>query len=202
MLGGGHCLIVLSQGTSWGYSWNSYQSLRGKLILSHILMINLASTLPNQCITGHIQLHSLLANVMQEDQLTQGVGGRQTGPYKLYEKWKMSLSRMTHECMSTCHQFQHLHIPVGSRHNFRGQQERWEHMFLVCPFGRVVWAAVKEHFPLYLHGKDPIDAKQWVFDFRHKENGTNSIVLVVTCLTYGRLAMRPGTRRCNYICRG
>jgi hypothetical protein len=50
--------------------------------------------------------------------------------------------------------------------------------------------------------KDLVDAKQWVFDFRHKENGTNATVLVVTCLTYGRLAMMQETRRCNYIYQG
>jgi ribonuclease HI len=56
-----------------------------------------------------------------------------------------------------------------------------EHLFLLCPFARSIWDAVKEVFPLQLKREKLVHAKQWVFDFLKRESSTNATVMAVTC---------------------
>ena len=78
-------------------------------------------------------------------------------------------------------QLNHRNIPADGRCVFCGRTERVEHLFLLCPFARAVWSAVKACFPLRLCRKDMINAKQWIFDFLSREKALNSTVLAITC---------------------
>jgi hypothetical protein len=96
-------------------------------------------------------------------------------------KMKVVLWRLVHDCLPTGHQLQHRHIPADGSCVFCGQHERVVHLFLLCPFARSVWDAVKQQFPIQLHRKDIAHARQWVFDFLQREKGSNATVMVVTC---------------------
>jgi hypothetical protein len=51
-------------------------------------------------------------------------------------KMKIVLWRMIHDCLPTGHQLVRRHIPADERCYFCGQQERVEHLLLMCPFAR------------------------------------------------------------------
>jgi ribonuclease HI len=96
-------------------------------------------------------------------------------------KMKIILWRMIHDCLPTGQQLSYRHIPADDRCFFCGKMERVEHLFLLCPFARAVWAEVKEHFKLKLCRKELVNMKQWIFEFLKRESDTNATVLAVTC---------------------
>jgi hypothetical protein len=96
-------------------------------------------------------------------------------------KMKIVLWRMAHDCLPTGQQLLHRHIPANDQCVFCGQTERVEYLFLLCPFARTVWAAVKERFPLQLRRNCLVSAKQWIFDYLARENAVNATVLAVVC---------------------
>jgi hypothetical protein len=103
-------------------------------------------------------------------------------------KMKFVLWRFIHDCLHTGHQLQRWHISANGLCVFCSQHERVEHLFLLCPFARAVWAEVKQVFPLKLLRKDLTHSKQWVFDFLRRENNTAAMVLAVPAGIFGRLA--------------
>jgi hypothetical protein len=96
-------------------------------------------------------------------------------------KMKVVLWSVIHDCLPTCHQLVHRHIPADDRCRFYGQLERVEHLFILCPFTRAIWEVIKEQFRLRLCRKNLVNIKQWMSEFLKRESETSATVLAVTC---------------------
>jgi hypothetical protein len=69
---------------------------------------------------------------------------------------------MIHDCLPTGHQLMVRHIRADGQYFFCASLEQVEHLFLFCPFARVDWDVVKEHFQVRLHMKELCHMKQWI----------------------------------------
>jgi hypothetical protein len=104
----------------------------------------------------------------------RGSGSDRSGKEKLWKyvwkiqdpnKMKIVLWRMIHDCLPTGHQLVTHHIPANDQCMFCGQMEKVEHLFLLCPYARAVWDAVKETYYLRLYRRSIVSFKQWCFEF-------------------------------------
>jgi hypothetical protein len=117
----------------------------------------------------------------QSDQATETKNWMSIWTIEAPSKMKIVLWRMAHDCLPTGQQLLHRNIPANDQCVFCGQTERVEYLFLLCPFARTVWAAVKERFPLQLRRNCMVSAKQWIFDYLAREHAVNATVLAVVC---------------------
>jgi hypothetical protein len=97
---------------------------------------------------------------MSFDQASQTKNWKVLWVIQALGKMKIVLWRMAPNYLPTGVQLKYRHIPAGDRYVFCGQSKNVEHLFLLCPFARMIWSSVKDSFPLKLRRGELTNAKQ------------------------------------------